>query len=140
MHRSTLETKLIFFQFVKLSSHNLSLYHSLQRQNIQKQLAHRLIGMADIWDSKSWKVWCRALMQDKRAPKRALLAGAEQRKATRAAVKAAPKLFPKSFKRPSSAIPAPPMRKQTRRHPFSLRVLAPLIRPGRYKSRAAATL
>ena len=142
MHRSTLETKLLFFQFVKLGSHNMSLYHPLQRQNTQKQIAHRLIGMADIWDATTWKKWCADLKQHERMPKKALLAGAEQRKATRAAVKAtqarvkaAPKPLPNILKRPSAAIPPPPKRQRTRRHPFALRVVAPLIRPGRHKTR-----
>ena len=61
MHRSTLEIKLKFFHFVKLSSHNASLYHPLQRQNTQKQMAHRIIGMADIWTPRDWRSWCKAL-------------------------------------------------------------------------------
>ena len=100
-HRSTLETKLRLFHFVKLGSHNLSLYHSLQRQNTQKQVAHRLIGMSDFWDSTAWKAWCREIKQDTGAPKRARLAGALQRKDVRAAVEAAPKLLSKPFKQPS---------------------------------------
>ena len=72
MHRSTLETKLRLFQVVKLSSRNLNIVlcnGSIHRSNV----AHRCIGMADIWGSKAWKAWCSELKQNKRAPKRAKL-------------------------------------------------------------------
>ena len=136
MHRSTLETKLKFFQFVKLSSHNLALYHPLQRQNTQKHLAHRLVGSVDIWEKSNWRMWCRDLLQANKTPKRVLLAGAEQRKAARSALRAKRDMshrapVGKPRKKPASQIPAPPKRQQTRRHPFALRVLNPLVRPGR---------
>ncbi|CAE7715294.1 unnamed protein product [Symbiodinium sp. CCMP2592] len=64
MYRPTLEIKLKFFHYVKLSSHNASLHHPLQRQNTQKQMAHRIIGMADIWTPRDWRNWCKALGVD----------------------------------------------------------------------------
>ena len=91
MHRSTLEIKLKFFHFVKLSSHNASLYHPLQRQNTQKQMAHRIIGMADIWTPRDWRSWCKALGPQGSLPKRPLLAGMVQRKAAKRSVRTLPK-------------------------------------------------
>lgn len=132
MHRSTLEIKLKFFHFVKLSSHNASLYHPLQRQNTQKQMAHRIIGMADIWTPCDWRNWCKALGPQGSLPKRPLLAGMVQRKAAKRSVRTLPKAtVKKAFKKPSSCVPTPPKRKRTRRHPFALRVRNPLVRPGR---------
>ena len=100
MHRSTLEIKLKFFHFVKLSSHNASLYHPLQRQNTQKQMAHRIIGMADIWTPRDWRSWCKALGPQGSLPKRPLLAGMVQRKAAKRSVRTLPKAtVKKSFQK-----------------------------------------
>ena len=84
MHLSTPQTKLKFFQYCKLCTHNAALYRPLQRQTSQQDLAHRLTAVADLWSKQSWRGWCALLLRPGKVPCQVDLPGKKFQKHTAA--------------------------------------------------------
>ena len=97
MHRSTLEIKLKFFHFVKLSSHNASLYSSVTETKHTEADGSSHHWYGGYMDLRDWKTWCKELGPKGSLPKRALLAGMSQRKTAKQSVRALPKAKPKKL-------------------------------------------
>ena len=135
LHKATLVMKLDFFQFVKVFTHNQALYRPLQRQASQAEMTRRALkaNVKVILPSPAWKAWCKELTVPGSAPRRAQLQVLKQGQAVREAIrKRDTEARPKpALKTKKSAAPPLPKSRPTRRTPFRLRNLRPLIRPGR---------
>ena len=134
MHLSTLQTKLKFFHYTKLSTHNAALYRPMQRQTSQQEMASRLSATGSLWTRSTWRTWCASLIRESYVPQKAVLPGKSFRKKVAQAIrmkKADGVTKPVIKKRPSSRLPGPPLprRTTTRRTPFNLPLAERLYRP-----------
>ena len=135
LHKATLAMKLDLFHFVKLFARNQALYRPLQRQADQSEITSRAMkaSVCFVLPRAGWRTWCRQLKVPGATPARAALHVLRQGRRVRVALRDkstasvpkanAPKSKPKAPRLPRS-IP-------TRRKPFRLRNISPVIRPGR---------
>ena len=136
IHKSAFHLKLRLFHFLKLLLHNQALYKPMQQQVTQSALVHRALqGRKNvILPAAAWKTWCSGLTGAGVVPKKATLQVAKQAADVRSALKAKKQQEPSASSRSvkgKKRMPTLPKAKATRRAPFRLRVLNPVIRPGR---------
>ena len=136
MHNGMLEMKqTIFLQFVKVFAHNQALYSPLQRQVSQAEVARRAFkaNVKVILPRRAWLTWCQQLAVHGAAPARADLKILKQGRAVRDAMSERAAETRSQAARRSKKRVAPPLPKSlpSRRTPFRLRNISPIIRPGR---------
>ena len=136
IHKSAFHLKLRLFHFLKLLLHNQALYKPMQQQVTQSALVHRALqGRKNvILPAAAWKTWCSGLTGAGVVPKKATLQVAKQAADVRSALKAKKQQEPSASSRSvkgKKRMPTLPKAKATRRAPFRLRVLNPVIRPDR---------
>ena len=136
IHKSAFHLKLRLFHFLKLLLHNQALYKPMQQQVTQSALVHRALqGRKNvILPAAAWKTWCSGLTGAGVVPKKATLRVAKQAADVGSALKAKKQQEPSASSRSvkgKKRMPTLPKAKATRRAPFRLRVLNPVIRPGR---------
>ncbi|CAE7461722.1 unnamed protein product [Symbiodinium sp. CCMP2592] len=135
LHKSTFGMKLNLFHFVKLFTHNQALYRPLQRQADQSEIASRAMkaNVRFMLPQAAWRTWCRQLKAPGATPARAALHVLKQGRRVRVALRDKATASLPEARASSSKPKAPrlPRSKPTRRTPFRLRNLSPVIRPGR---------
>ena len=135
MHKATLILKLDFFQFVKVFTHNHALYRPLQRQAGQAEISRRAFSanVRVMLPLRAWTKWCRNLARPGAIPKKAALHVIQDGKRVRALAKSSKATSSSRTSTRKSKILAPllPTSAATRRTPFRLRKVSPVIRRGR---------
>ena len=135
MHKGTLEMKLALVQFAKVFAHNQALYKPLQRQVSQAEVTRGAVkaNVKVILPRPAWLTWCKQLAVQGTAPARADLKILKQGQAVRDAMSDRVAESRSQAARRSKTCTAPPLPKSllSRRTPFRLRNISPVIRPGR---------
>ena len=116
-----------------------SLYHPLQRQAGQSEISRRAFSanIQMILPVRAWAEWCRKLAKPGAIPKKAALRVVQDGKRVRARTKGSKAVSASKTSSRKGKKLAPPLPKSapTRRTPFRLRNVSPVIRPGRRSKR-----
>ena len=137
IHKAGFLLKLRFFHFLKLLLRNQALYRPMQRQVAQGELAPRALhgNVRSILPSKEWTKWRKSLRVQGKTPQKASLTVVKQAASVRSAKqsqKAATACSSTSSRTPAKKrMPVLPKAKAVRRTPFRLRVMNPIVCPGR---------
>ena len=135
IHKAAFLLKIRFFRFLKLLVHNQALYRPMQRQASQSEMIPRALhgNTPGILPKVEWSRWCRTLRVPGKSSRKAQLQVVKQATEVRTAAHArgAAPVRPPVRNPTKRRMPVLPKAKATRRTPFRLRVLNPLVRPGR---------
>ena len=135
IHKATFLLKIRFFRFLKLLVHNQALYRPMQRQTSQNEMIPRALrgNTPGILPKVEWSRWCKTLRVPGKSSRKAQLQVVKQATEVRTAARArgAARPQPPARNPAKRRMPVLPKAKAARRTPFRLRVLNPVVRPGR---------